>query len=61
MQKEEKDINDVEMTPEMKYIKWPKFGKAVSELASVVLGTVVIAMFIAASDEIGKMIIRLFM
>lgn len=49
----EYDIDKMPMTDEMKYIKWPKAGKVATEMISVILGSAVIAMLIAAGDEIG--------
>ncbi len=52
------DINDIKMTKEMKYIKWPKKKKVICEMFSVLIGTIVITMLIALGDEIGIFILN---
>lgn len=55
----EYNIDTMPMTDEMKYIKWPKIGKVVTEMISVILGSAVIAMLIAAGDEIGRVLLHI--
>ena len=45
-----------EVTPDMKYIKWPSKKKVFSELVSVAVASIIIAMVIAAGDSIGMTI-----
>lgn len=42
-----------EITPEMKYIKWPKKGKVTREMVSVLLSSIAVSMLIAAGDQTG--------
>ncbi len=55
------DINDIEMTKEMKYIKWPKKKKVFGEMLSVLIGTLVLVMLIAAGDEIGLLLLNMLL
>lgn len=55
------DINDIEMTKEMKYIKWPKKKKIFGEMLSVLIGTLVLVMLIAAGDEIGLLLLNMLL
>ena len=47
-----------EVTPDMKYIKWPSKKKVFSELVSVAVASIIIAMVIAAGDSIGMTIVN---
>ena len=51
------DIND----KEMKYIKWPKKKKVFGEMLSVLIGTLVLVMLIAAGDEIGLLLLNMLL
>lgn len=53
-------VNDFPMTDEMKYIKWPTPLEALQKFFAIALGSVIVCMLIAATDDIGKMIIGLF-
>lgn len=55
------DINDIEMTKEMKYIKWPKKKKVFGEMLSVLIGTLVLVILIAAGDEIGLLLLNMLL
>lgn len=46
------------LTPDMKYIKWPSKKKVFSELVSVAVASIIIAMVIAAGDSIGMTIVN---
>ena len=37
-----------EMTPEMKYVKWPSKSKVAKEMVSVILTSILLSMLIAA-------------
>ena len=47
-----------EVTPDMKYIKWPSKKKVFSEFVSVSVASIIIAMVIAAGDSIGMTIVN---
>ena len=47
------------MTPDMKYIKWPGNVTVMKELMSVVVASAVLAMLIAAGDQLGMAIVNL--
>lgn len=47
------------MTPDMKYIKWPSNVTVMKELLSVVVASAVLAMLIAAGDQLGMVIVNL--
>lgn len=52
----EEETHDI--TPDMKYIKWPSKKKVLSELVSVAVASLVVAMIIAAGDNIGMIIVN---
>lgn len=56
--KEELDESK-KMTPDMKYIKWPSNVTVMKELLSVVVASAVLAMLIAAGDQLGMVIVNL--
>ena len=56
--KEELDESK-KMTPDMKYIKWPGNVTVMKELMSVVVASAVLAMLIAAGDQLGMAIVNL--
>lgn len=56
--KEELDESK-KMTPDMKYIKWPSNATVMKELLSVVVASAVLAMLIAAGDQLGMVIVNL--
>lgn len=50
-----------EQKKQMKYIKWPAPGKAVSEMFIVIAVSAAMAMLIAAGDELGMAIMKCIM
>ena len=56
--KEELDESK-KMTPDMKDIKWPSNVTVMKELLSVVVASAVLAMLIAAGDQLGMVIVNL--
>lgn len=57
--KEEELDESKKMTPDMKYIKWPSNVTVMKELLSVVVASAVLAMLIAAGDQLGMVIVNL--
>lgn len=52
---------DVQMTKEMKYIKWPTKRRVAMLVVSVLIGAAAAIILIAAGDEISRyMLSRLF-
>ena len=51
-------VKESELTKDMKYIKWPSKKKVFSELVSVAVASIIIAMVIAAGDSIGMTIVN---
>lgn len=47
-----------EMTPEMKYVKWPSNSKVAKEMVSVILTSILLSMLIAAGDQFGMFILN---
>ena len=52
----EQETQDIK--PDIKYIKWPSKKKVFSELLSVAVASIIIAMVIAAGDSIGMTIVN---
>lgn len=52
------DTMDFEMTKEMKYIKWPSKKKVFAEALSVIAGTAIFTVIIAAGDEVGALLVN---
>ena len=57
--KKEELVESKKMTPDMKYIKWPSNVTVMKELLSVVVASAVLAMLIAAGDQLGMVIVNL--
>ena len=47
-----------EMTPEMKYVKWPNKNKVAKEMVSIILTSILISMLIAAGDQFGMFVLN---
>lgn len=58
MQKDTLELNENEMTKEMKYIKWPSKAKALTEAVSIIVGVCMLMILIAAGDEVGGLLMH---